>query len=251
MTTQQKNVAIFGVTSAIAEQVARLYAQQGARLFVVARDAARLDAIKQDLQVRGATEVFAHAMDFGQTDQFKSLVTSVRECLGGIDVALIAYGTLPDQAACVRDAALSQRELLTNFASPVCLLTELAQTMSAARHGIIGAITSVAGDRGRSTNYVYGAAKGGLSVFLAGLRHRLADSGVEVLNIKPGFVDSPMTAHINKGGPLWATPQRVAREIHRALENGRGGALYTPRFWWAIMTIIRCLPWFVFRRLKI
>jgi short-subunit dehydrogenase len=118
------------------------------------------------------------------------------------------------------------------------------------RRGAIGVIGSVAGDRGRQSNYVYGSAKGGLGIFVQGLRHRLWSIGINVVLIKPGFVDTPMTAAFPKGGPLWASPERVARDIHAALRSGRA-TLYTPWFWGWVMAIIRNVPDAIFRKTKL
>ncbi|MDW8371253.1 MAG: SDR family NAD(P)-dependent oxidoreductase, partial [Geminicoccaceae bacterium] len=158
-------------------------------------------------------------------------------------------GTLGDQAAIARDPEATRRTLLTNFVSPAVLLTALAARLEAAGKGCLAVITSVAGDRGRASNYVYGAAKGGLSTFLEGLRHRLAGKGVHVLDIRPGPVDTPMTAHLEKGGFLWASPERVAADIDRAIARRRS-VLYTPWFWRWIMLVIRLLPEPLFHRLR-
>ena len=250
-------VAIFGATSAIAERVARLYAQDGARLFLVGRDGERLEAIAADLGVRGATEVATFAADLNDEASLAAALGAY-DAAGGADVALIAFGTLGDQAASEADRAHARRELLTNFVSPVCLLTELANRFEARGRGgrvaggggVIAVITSVAGVRGRRSNYVYGAAKAGLSAFLEGLRHRLHGRGVAVLDVRPGFVDTPMTAHLPKGGPLWASPERVAADIHAAIAKRRA-VLYTPWFWRWIMAVIRLLPRPLFHRLDI
>jgi decaprenylphospho-beta-D-erythro-pentofuranosid-2-ulose 2-reductase len=242
-------VAVFGATSAIAERVARLYARDGARLLLVARDAARLDTVAADLRARGAAEVATVAADLNDAARLGAALDAC-DALGGADVALVAFGTLGDQPASEADRVHAERELRTNFLSPALLLTELANRFEARGRGTIAVITSVAGVRGRRTNYVYGAAKAGLSAFIEGLRHRLHDRGVAVLDIRPGFVDTPMTAHLARGGPLWATPERVARDIHRAIAK-RGAVLYTPWFWRWIMLVIRLLPRPLFHRLKI
>src|SRR5262249_5371450 len=131
----------------------------------------------------------------------------------GLDVALIAYGSLPVQEQLNRDPVEAEAALKLNFISPALLANLLAERFEAARAGTIAVITSVAGDRGRQSNYGYGAAKGGLQTFLEGLRHRLHKAGVNVLDIRPGFVATKMTAHLPQGGPLWATPEKVAADI--------------------------------------
>jgi hypothetical protein len=160
---------------------------------------------------------------------------------------LIAYGSLPDQAIAAHDPAVAERSYVVNFVSPCLLSGMLANRFEAQRAGTIAVVTSVAGDRGRKSNYVYGAAKGGLQTFLAGLRHRLHTANVQVLDVRPGFVATKMTAHLPRGGPLWAAPDRVAADIARAIERKRA-VLYTPWFWRCIMTVIRGLPRAVFHR---
>jgi decaprenylphospho-beta-D-erythro-pentofuranosid-2-ulose 2-reductase len=162
---------------------------------------------------------------------------------------LIAHGTLPDQRACEASASRTVAELQVNFTATIALLILVAQRMQAQGSGTIAVITSVAGDRGRQSNFVYGAAKGGVSLFLQGLRHRLAGCGVRVVDIRPGFVDTPMTAAFDKGG-LWATPARVAQDIERALDRGTP-VLYTPYFWRWIMLVVRSLPTFLFHRTRL
>jgi hypothetical protein len=242
-------VAIFGAGSAIAEQVARLLASRGARLVLVARDPDRLERIAADLRLRGAAAVDTLVADLDDPATLGPLLAAVEARLGSPELALVAFGTLGDQAAIARDPDATRRALTTNFLSPACLLTALAGRMEAAGRGTLAVVTSVAGDRGRASNYVYGAAKGGLSTFLEGLRHRLAPSGVTVLDIRPGLVDTPMTAGMPKVGPLWATPERVARDIERAI-RARRSVLYTPWFWRWIMLGVRAVPEPLFHRLR-
>ncbi len=244
-------IVIFGATSAIAQATARLFAAKGARMFLVARNPARLEAVAADLLARGANSVGSAVADLAELDRHGDLVTQAHAALGGIDAAVIAHGTLGAQRESERDGAAMLRELTTNFLSPASLLNHLAGVMETAGHGTIVVIGSVAGDRGRQSNYVYGAAKGGLRVFAQGLRHRLGRAGVDVVLVQPGFVDTPMTEGIAKGGPLWATPERVARDIARAIERGRPAILYTPWFWRWIMLVVRLLPDPMFRRTRL
>jgi len=242
-------VLIVGATSAIAEALARRYAAQRACLYLAARHPGRAAAIADDLLVRGAASVKVAAYDATAPDAAAVLVAAAWEALGRIDVALIAHGSLPDQAACATSVALTRRELEVNLLSVIDLLTLLAGRMEAARRGTLAVIGSVAGDRGRQSNYVYGTAKGALAIFLQGLAHRLAPTGVRVLTIKPGFVDTPMTAAFAKGS-LWASPERVARDIQRAIGRGTR-VLYTPWFWRWIMLVIRLVPTALFHRTKL
>lgn len=243
-----RRVVIFGATSAIAQATARLFAAEGARLFLVARNPERLEAVAADLRTRGAALVVTAIANLDALDGHAALVEQGRAALDGIEAVLIAYGTLGNQQDCQQDRVAMLQELTTNFLSPASLLHAVAPVMA---HGTIAVIGSVAGDRGRQSNYVYGAAKGGLRVFTQGLRHRLAGRGVDVVLVQPGFVDTPMTADITKKGPLWAKPDRVARDIHRAMARGKPAILYTPWFWRWIMLIIRMVPDAIFRRTKL
>ncbi len=244
-----KRILIVGATSAIAEAVARRYAAEGASLFLAARNTDRAAAIADDLRVRGATAVWVEGYDATVPEAAERMVTAAWDGLGGIDVVLIAHGSLPDQQACAASVALTRRELEVNALSVIDLLTLLANRMESARAGTLAVIGSVAGDRGRQSNYVNGAAKGCLDIFLQGLAHRLAPTGVRVLIIKPGFVDTPMTAAFPKG-PLWASPEAVARSIHSAIGRGTR-VLYTPWFWRWIMLVIRLLPTAVLHRTRL
>ena len=242
-------VAIFGATSDIAAAVARRYAAASCRLVLIGRDAAALAAAADDLAVRSSAATAVECGDFARLDDLTRLADAAWARFGGLDIALIAYGSLPDQAACEQDAAAAAAAMALNFASPALLAGALANRFAAQGHGVIAAISSVAGDRGRRSNYVYGASKGGLQRILEGLRHRLADSGVTVLDIRPGFVASKMTAHLNGSGPLWATPDAVAGDIVKAIA-ARRAVLYAPWFWRLIMLLVRTLPRAVMHRTK-
>jgi len=245
-----QRVAIFGATSAIAQATARELAAKGVRLHLVGRDAAKLEAVRADLAARGTAGISTALADLDDTERHAALIDEAEQALGGaIDAALIAQGTLPDQAACQSDFARVEAEVRTNFLGPASIASHLANRFEPRRAGRIVAISSVAGDRGRASNYVYGSAKGALSIFLEGLRARLDASGVSVVTVKPGFVDTPMTAAFKKGA-LWAAPEKIARGIVSAMEHG-GTEVYLPWFWWPIMFVIRHLPWAVFSRLKI
>jgi hypothetical protein len=247
-----KRIVIFGATSAIAQACARIWTARGCRIFLVGRNPAKLTAVLQDLDVRagGPGRIHAEAADLDVLAAHEALIAKAEAAMGGIDVALIAHGTLPDQAACANDATAALREIQTNALSVISLATLLARGFEARGAGQLAVISSVAGDRGRQSNYVYGAAKGMVSLFLQGLRNRLFASGVHVLTIKPGFVDTPMTAHIKKGGPLWASPEQVAKGIVWAIDRRRDVA-YVPGFWRPIMAVIRAVPESVFKRLHL
>lgn len=245
-----KKIAIIGAASAIATSCARLWAADKAEFFLVARNPERLRQTADDLIARGAAAVHVHALDMNLLERHAQLVDACYGALGSVDIVLVAHGTLPDQVACQQDVALALREFSSNGLSVVSVLTLLANRMEAQRSGTLAVISSVAGDRGRYSNYLYGTAKAAVSTFCEGLRARLFHAGVHVLTIKPGFVDTPMTKGLPLPGPLVATPERVARDIVRAVER-RANVLYTPGFWALIMLVIKCVPGVVFKRLKI
>jgi short-subunit dehydrogenase len=244
------NVVIFGATSAIAQAVARLYAKKGARFFLVARNDERLTTVAADLRARGAAHVDTASANLADLSLHPHLVARAQSALGTLDRVLIAHGTLTNQRTAETSAETMAREIGINFVSAASLLTHIANVMELQRAGSIAVIGSVAGDRGRQSNYVYGSAKAGLGAFVQGLRHRMSRHGVNVTLVKPGFVDTPMTAGLAKGGPLWATPAKVAADIKAAMEGG-AAILYTPWFWRWIMLIIRLVPDAIFRRTRL
>ncbi|MBF0135248.1 MAG: SDR family oxidoreductase [Magnetococcales bacterium] len=244
-----ERIFIFGATSAMAHATARFYAAEGATFFLVARQAEKLQTVTNDLLAQGATRVETTVMDALEFQRHQSVVAMAHASMGGIDVALLAHGQAPDQKACEASFDLTRHEFEVNGLSIISLLTHLANYCENAGHGKIVVISSVAGDRGRSSNYVYGSAKGALDRFLQGLRNRLHRRGVKVITIKPGFVDTPIAAHYPKNW-LWAKPTTAGRAIHRAIKRGREVA-YVPWFWQIIMSVIRALPEFIFKRLSL
>lgn len=246
-----RRIAIFGATSGIAIAVARRLAAGGGRLALIGRDAEAIAAAARDLKVRGAVDVVEIIADLAAIEALAPAAARAWDAFGGVDLALVAYGSLPDQAALEAEPAATAAPALTlNFTSPAILALELAGRFERQESGTLAVITSVAGDRGRRSNYVYGAAKGGLQKLLEGLRHRLYVHGIQVLDIRPGFVATRMTDHLPRGGPLWAEPDRVAADIVRAVERRRA-VLYTPWFWRLILLIVRSLPRPLFHRTKL
>jgi len=244
-----KKVLIIGATSAIAQATARIYAAKGDALFLVARTTEKVESVANDLKVRGASKVETMAADLLNFDQHELILKQSVAALGGLDVVLIAHGTLGDQQKSAETYAVAERELRTNLLSVISLLTPIASYFEAQKSGVIAVISSVAGDRGRQSNYVYGTAKGALNIFLQGLRNRMYPSGVCVLTIKPGFVDTPMTEAIKKN-PLFASPDAIAKGIYRAI-NAKRDIAYLPWFWFWIMLIIKHVPERIFKRLKL
>jgi len=244
-----KRILIMGATSAIAEAAARRFASRGDALFLVARNPQRLQAVADDLKLRGAHMTHTYVLDACEMQRYPSMLDDAAAQMGGIDAALIAHGTLSDQTACQASVDLLVQEFTTNALSFMALLTHLANRFQAQRHGVIAVISSVAGDRGRQSNYVYGAAKAAVTAFASGLRQRLYPHGVSVVTIKPGFVATPMTAAFKKG-PLWASPDVVAASIVAAMDKGTP-VVYAPWFWRPIMWVVTSVPEFIFRRLRI
>jgi decaprenylphospho-beta-D-erythro-pentofuranosid-2-ulose 2-reductase len=242
-------VLIIGATSAIAGETAKLFAQNGGQLFLTGRDPEKLAAVRDDLRVRGAAQVETAVLDVTRLPAHRAVMDAAIAALGGLDVALIAHGSLPDQAVCQQDVNVMVEAMQVNFIATAALLTLLANYFENEGAGCIAVITSVAGDRGRQSNYVYGAAKGGVERFLQGLRNRLFRSGVSVLTIKPGFVDTPMTAAL-KRNPLSTSPHRAGHIIYGAIERKRD-VVYVPPFWRPIMALVKWLPERTFKRLHL
>ncbi len=245
-----RNILIISATSAIAEATARRFAATGAQFYLAGRNTERLAAIAHDLEIRSGQPVTQESLDLDRLDAHPALLERAEQALGGIDIALIAHGTLPDQAACQQSVATTLAAIQTNALSVISLATLLANIFERRGRGVLIAIGSVAGDRGRQSNYVYGAAKGMVGLFLQGLRNRLSGKGVQVITVKPGFVDTPMTAAFEKKGLLWARPDRIAQGIVAAVERGRD-EVYLPWFWHWIMLIILHIPERLFKRLNL
>jgi len=243
-----QRVLLVGAASAIVERTGRVFAGEGAHIALIARDAARLEEIAADLMARGAGRAHIQTVaDLGDAAGHQALIDAAADALGGLDIVVIGHGSLTDQARALADVdyALAEQEL--NYASYLSLALRAAPLI--AKGGAIGLISSVAGDRGRASNFVYGAAKAAVSALAQGLDHHLSRRGVRVVCLKPGFVDTPMTADLRKGA-LWAAPDDVAARFHRALRSG-GGGVYAPWFWRWILLLIRALPRPIFIRTKL
>ena len=246
-----ENVLILGATSAIAKELSRILAERGCGLVLAGRDRAELEKTAQDLrlryQVQADVEIF-DALDFAGHGPFLARCLSRPQPIDGV---ILCYGYLPDQRQTEIVVDEARRAIDLNFTSAVALLSPLADYLEKRRSGYLVAISSVAGDRGRQSNYTYGAAKAGLTAYLQGLGNRLCRSGVHVLTVKPGFVDTPMThGLVNPNSPLVASPKRVARDIDRAIRRRRN-TIYTPWFWRPIMLVVRMVPEFLFKRMRL
>lgn len=242
------HVIVLGATSAMAEATARLYAAEGASLTLVGRRRDRLEAIAADLKARGALAVEVAERDLSSAAQAGEKLV---EWANGrsVDAVLLFYGVLGDQARAESDLDYAAEVLNVDFTSAALWSLAAANFLEVQDRGALVVVGSVAGDRGRQSNYVYGAAKGGLGVMVQGIAHRLAlkNSGARAVLLKPGFVDSPMTDHMAKGGPLWAKPETVAQAVRKAAGQG-GPVQYAPAFWRPLMLVIRAIPSAIFHK---
>jgi decaprenylphospho-beta-D-erythro-pentofuranosid-2-ulose 2-reductase len=244
-----KRVVILGATSAIAEAAARLWAREGAHLVLVGRNAERLGSIADDLRIRDAAAVHVVVLDLSDADA-RAELERMAKLIGSIDVVLLAYGVLGDQAAAEQDPAVARDVFETDFLSSSAWCLAAANYLASRRAGVLIVIGSVAGDRGRMSNYIYGAAKGGLGILAQGIAHRLAPTGARAVLIKPGFVDTPMTAGIAPKGILWSRPDVIAAVIKKAAERG-GPIVYAPWWWRFIMLIIGHAPSRILHKTKL
>jgi short-subunit dehydrogenase len=233
-----KQVVILGATSGMALEIQRQLARRGCELFLVARSAQRLAELQADLTLRGARKVLTYSANLAAVQQHAAVFDFAQRSFPKFDTVLLESSI---------DVLLE--ELQVNFVSATAILTLFAADLERRHTGCLAAITSVAGDRGRRSNYVYGSAKGALSLFLQGLRSRLHPAGVRVITIKPGPVQTPMTDHMANSA-RFADPERVARDIVRALERRSPDVLYTPKVWRYVMTAVEHIPETIFKRLS-
>lgn len=241
---------ILGATSAIASATARRYAADGAAILLVGRDQVRLQQNATDLKIRGAERAEIVVCDLARPDDAERQFDSFVHQLGGVDHVLLAYGILGDQAEAERDLVAANEILGVNLVSAAAWSLAAANVLERQGRGTLAVIGSVAGDRGRRANYIYGAAKAGLGVLVEGISHRFANKGPRAVLIKPGPTITPMTDGMTRKGALWATPEQVATVVY-AKSHGGGPAAYAPWFWRYIMLIIRNLPSAIFNRMDI
>ncbi|HEY9869566.1 MAG TPA: SDR family oxidoreductase [Candidatus Obscuribacterales bacterium] len=246
---KDKSVLILGATSAVARSLAACFAREGARLYLAGRDAFEVERVAADLSVRFGVEARwgrFEATEYGAHQQFFDEVVG---SMGGLDAVVSAMGELGDQGLAEADFNHARAIMESNYNGPASILTYAAGYLEKRGGGLIIGISSVAGDRGRRSNYVYGSAKGAFSLFLQGLRNRLSACGVKVMTVKPGFMDTKMTFG-RTGMFLVAKPEDVAETIFKAAGSGVD-VLYVPWFWRWIMLIIKLIPEPVFKRMKL
>ncbi len=243
-----RKILVLGATSAIGGAAARLFAADGDRMYLTGRHPGRLKIVMDDLEARGA-RVEGEAIDLNDVAKHAALVERAASRLDGIDIALLAHGVLMPRIESPAEIPPALDAIQTNYGSCVSLLAHIAEPMKAAGRGTIAVVTSVAGDRGRQSNYLYGSTKAAMDAYLSGLRNHLFPSGVHVVTIKPGFVDTPMIAHM-KRNPLWASPETVGRAIRKAVLS-RQDIVYVPGYWRWILAAVKLVPEPLFKRLKL
>jgi decaprenylphospho-beta-D-erythro-pentofuranosid-2-ulose 2-reductase len=246
-----EKIVIIGATSSIAEHCARLWVTNAAKeLILIGRDGAGLQRIVMDLSVRNpSVHIETKAMDLLDASMIKSTVNEVCS-QGAPDIVLIAHGSLPEQSKCQHDASLVAQTLAVNGSSPAVWAESFAEKFESGGQGTIAVIGSVAGDRARKSNYVYGSAKAMVASYVEGLQHRFAGTNVHAVLIKPGPTDTPMTQNM-KGGSLKLAPvSAVAKVIVKGIERKKT-TIYVPGKWWLIMRVIKCIPQFIFNKMDI
>jgi hypothetical protein len=244
-----ERIMVVGATSAIAQVAIQQWATQGARLFLVARDTAKLDAVVKDARVRGGSVKALTVKDFAKDGVAAEIAAAGWAAFDGLDGVLIAHGVLPAQSQIQDDEAAVVDTLRVNGESVCRLLALLGARFAAQRYGWIAAISSVAADRGRAKIYVYGAAKAMVSHYLAGLRQRLAPTGVRVIDIRPGPVDTPMTQG-KELMPFMVDAQQVGEGVVKACARANG-VVYLPWFWRFIMLVLAHVPERIWLKMKI
>lgn len=240
-------VLILGATSSVALELSRIYAQAGYSLQLAARSVDRLNPLKSDLSIRYQRSVDLIEFDAGLIDQHDSFYASLSP---KPDVVVCLFGVLGDQQESEEDWEKAQQILVINFIAAVSILNIVARDFKKKGKGIIVGVSSVAGERGRQSNFLYGSAKAGFTTYLSGLRNQLCRYNVQVITIKPGFIKSKMTANISTPKILTATPKQVALAIVQAV-NKKRDVVYTLWFWRWIMVVIRLIPEFIFKKLKL
>lgn len=246
---EPKRILVLGATSGIAEACIRLWATRGDHLFLVGRHPGRLAAVAADARTRGAAFIDTAVADLDHTDQHADLLAHAVNALGGLDVAYVALGVLGEQPKAERNFHDAAQIIHTNYTAPVSLLTWLANYCAQRHAGTIAVLSSVAGERGRKSNYVYGSSKAGLTAFVDGLRNRIDREGVRVTTIKPGPVKTSMTEGM-KGHERFADVDKVAASIVKSIDRG-DDVVYVPGQWRVIMAVIRAIPERVFKKLNL
>ena len=245
-----KNILVFGAYSKLAEECVKHIKGVNTKVMLAGQSATKLETIKSHLQtLNPEVSYFTYVINALDYDKHKDMFDFTIKELGGLDTLIIAHGTLPDNETIRRSQELSIKEFNVNCVSVISLCTIASVHFEKQRESTIAVISSVAGERGRQSNYIYGAAKAGVSAYLQGLRNRMFEFGVNVITIKPGMVRTPMTTNL-PDSPLFAKPEKVGKDIYNAIKNKKD-ILYTPSYWRIIMTIIKLIPEGIFKKLKL
>jgi len=244
-----RRILVLGATSGIAEACIRLWANRGDALYLVARNADKLAVVAADAKTRGASHIGTAVANLDDTNAHPEVLAHAINSLGGLDVAFLALGVLGDQGDAEKNFATADQILHTNFVAPVSLLTWLANYTAQRHAGTLAVLSSVAGERGRKSNYVYGSSKAGLTAFVDGLRNRIDREGVRVMTIKPGPVKTAMTEGM-KGSGKFADVEAVAASLVKAIDRG-DDVVYVPGIWRVIMAVIRAIPERVFKKMNL
>jgi len=247
MARTPKKILVLGATSGIAEACVRLWAARGDSLFLVARNQGRLNTVAADASVRGASYVGLAAADLNDTAAHPELLAHAADALGGIDIAFLAFGVLGDSDD--HSFAAAAPVLHTNLIAAASAVLWLADYFVPRHAGTLAVLSSVAGDRGRKSNYIYGASKAGLSALVDGLRNRIDREGVRVMTIKPGPVRTAMTESM-KGSARFADVEKVAATLVAAIDKGTD-VVYVPGIWRVIMAVVRSIPERIFKKLNL
>lgn len=240
-------VLIIGAKSDIAKEVAKVYAKNGYNLYLAGRNIQELKGFAGDIQIRNNVEVKLKEFDITDFENHEEFYKSLEPKPFGV---IVASGYMAEQKECERDWSKAFNTINVNFTGAVSILNFIANDFELRKSGFIIGVSSVAGDRGRKANYIYGSSKAAFSAYLSGLRNRLFESGVHVLTVKPGFVRTKMTQGLDLPAKLTAQPEEVARDIFNAQQNGKD-VLYTKSIWRLIMLIIKLIPEWKFKRMGI
>ena len=246
-----ENICIIGATSAIATACAeRLIETKGKINFVlIGRNVTKLESLSTQLSNLGASQITHHILDISQLDDHEDTVQAAAKDFGQFDIVIVAHATTPNQETCETNIEATLQAFFINGTSVISLLTRVTSQRLVKRDGTIVVISSVAGDRGRRSNYVYGSAKAAVTSFSSGLRARLTDQNINVLTVKPGYVDTPLNDGIELPKFMVVSPQYAARKIVSSIAK-RKSVIYVPFFWYFIMLVVRAIPETLFKRLK-
>lgn len=244
------NIIVFGASSKLAEETVRHIKGVNINVLLAGQTESKLETVKAHLKTLNPEVNYqTYIINALAYDKHQEMIDYAINNFGGLDTIIIAHGTLPDNEEVRKSQEQTIKEFNINCLSVISLCTLAANYFESKKNGTIAVISSVAGERGRQSNYVYGAAKAGVSAYLQGLRNRMFEFGVNVITIKPGMVRTPMTLHL-PDSPLMAKPEKVGKEIYDAIRN-RKDVVYTPSYWKIVMTIIKLIPEGIFKKLKL